>query len=155
MLGRIVISHANAAALDDVMIIMNEAFDPSYGEGWTAAQCAGILSLPGSWLCVARVDNEPAGFILIRSVVDEAELLLIGVRPCFQGQSLGQALLRQLIEDCVTQNIRTVHLEVRADNPAIVFYRHAGFEQVGVRKDYYRGSQGRLTNAITLSKSIR
>jgi [ribosomal protein S18]-alanine N-acetyltransferase len=154
MIGRVVIDRVGAAALDDVMIIMAEAFDPRFGEAWTASQCAGILSLPGSWLSLARINNKPAGFMLVRSVVDEAELLLIAVRPCFQGQTLGQALISRLTADCLTQNIRTVHLEVRADNRAIVFYRHAGFEQVGVRKDYYRGAQGRLTDAITLSKSV-
>jgi [ribosomal protein S18]-alanine N-acetyltransferase len=154
MIDRVTINQVSTAALGDVMIIMTEAFDPYFGEAWTASQCAGILSIPGSWLCLARIDNKPAGFMLVRSVVDEAELLLIAVRPCFQGQMLGQTLLGRLIADCRAQKIRTVHLEVRADNRAIVFYRHAGFEQVGSRKDYYRSAQGRLTDAITLSKSL-
>jgi len=36
-----------AGDLADVMRVMNSAFSPSFGEGWSQSQCAGILPLAG------------------------------------------------------------------------------------------------------------
>lgn len=148
------IRRASASDLDTVMAIMDEAFDPLYGEAWTASQCAAMLIIPGSWLLLATVGGEPAGFALIRSGAGEAELLLIAIRPCFQGRNVGRALLDQMIADCTSAGIDTVHLEVRADNPALGFYARQGFAEVGLRKNYYHGRFGRVTNAVTLTRRI-
>ena len=37
---------AQAAA----MTVMERAFDPAFGEAWTAAQLAGLVTMAGSWL---------------------------------------------------------------------------------------------------------
>jgi [ribosomal protein S18]-alanine N-acetyltransferase len=145
------------AGIDDlasVMIIMGEAFNPKYGEAWSASQCESMLSLPGSWLLMAYADNQPAAFSLIRSFAGEAELLLIATRPSFQRRDIGKALINHMLGDCADAQINVVHLEVRADNPALSFYKSAGFAQIGVRPNYYRGALGRQTDAITLSRQI-
>ena len=53
---------------------MTAAFDPRYGEAWTRNQCLGVLAMPGVRLTLALVDDRPAGFAMVRSVMDEAEL---------------------------------------------------------------------------------
>ena len=111
-------------------------------------------SLPGSWLLLASVGEHPAAFSLTRSFAGEAELLLIATRPFFQGRDIGKALIKHMLAECAAMQINVIHLEVRADNPALSFYKNAGFEQVGVRLNYYRGALGRQTDAITLSKQI-
>ena len=148
------IKRVSANDLASVMAIMNESFDPKYGEAWSAAQCESMLSLPGSWLLLASVGKYPAAFSLTRSFAGEAELLLIATRPGFQRRDIGKALIDHMIAECATMQIKLIHLEVRADNPALSFYKNAGFEQVGVRLNYYRGALGRQTDAITLSKQI-
>ena len=148
------ISRADAHELDAVMTVMGEAFDPKFGEAWTVSQCESILTLPGSWLVIARVGDDPAAFALVRSVAGEAELLLIATRPCFQQRKIGRALITHLLADCKSSQINVLHLEVRADNPALSFYAHAGFAKVGTRKNYYRGAFGHQTDAITLSLQI-
>src|SRR5204862_96820 len=80
--------------LQSVNRIMQEAFDPRFGEAWTSAQCLGMLSLPGVWLVVASIDGEDAGFALARAVVDEAELLLLATRPAARRRGVAGALLR-------------------------------------------------------------
>ncbi len=137
-----------------VMIIMSESFNPKYGEAWSAAQCESMLSLPGSWLLLADVGADPAAFSLTRSVAGEAELLLIATRPFFQRRDIGKALINHVLADCSNAQIGVLHLEVRADNPALSFYKTIGFEQVGIRPNYYRGALGRQTDAITLSMHI-
>jgi [ribosomal protein S18]-alanine N-acetyltransferase len=140
--------------LPSVMIIMGEAFNPKYGEAWSAGQCESMLSLPGSWLLIASVKDQPAAFSLIRSFAGEAELLLIATHPSFQRLDIGKALINHMLVECADAQINVVHLEVRADNPALSFYKMAGFGQVGVRPNYYRGALGRQTDAITLSMQI-
>lgn len=61
--------------------VMAAAFDPQWGEAWTRSQLLGVMALPGIKLLIAEAGEEPAGFALTRSVLDEAELLLLGVAP--------------------------------------------------------------------------
>jgi [ribosomal protein S18]-alanine N-acetyltransferase len=148
------IRRADVKDLAAVMIIMSEAFDPKFGEAWTAAQCESMLMLPGSALLIAYVDEHPAAFALMRSFAGEAELLLIATRPCYQRHHIGRSLINFLLADCLAAEITLIHLEVRADNMALSFYKRTGFEQVGIRKNYYRGALGRQTDAITLNMRI-
>jgi [ribosomal protein S18]-alanine N-acetyltransferase len=145
------INAAAARDIDEIMPIMASAFDAHYGEAWTAAQCAGILSLPASWLLVGRFGPTPVGFALTRYVLDEAELLLIAVSPTHQGKGVGRRLLEQVITDCRVNHVSKVHLEVRANNEARRFYTSHGFSQTGIRKNYYRGVAGQLTDSVTLT----
>lgn len=148
------IVECNAQALDDIMPVMASAFDPAYGEAWTASQCAGILSLPGSWLITARTGNHVAGFALTRAILDEAELLLLAVDSRYQRRKIGAALLDRTIADSASKGVKRLFLEVRANNPAHGFYEQNGFSPVGLRRNYYRGVHGQLTDAVTLSRII-
>ncbi|HEU4969453.1 GNAT family N-acetyltransferase [Sphingomonas sp.] len=142
------------ADLPDVMVAMADAFDPQYGEAWTEAQCAGILGMAGSWLLVARSGADPAGFALLRTVADEAELLLIAVRNRYRRQGVARALLAQAIGDAAADGVATLHLEVRDGNPAAELYRGLGFVQIGMRRGYYRGRSGKVFDALTFKKRL-
>jgi [ribosomal protein S18]-alanine N-acetyltransferase len=146
------IVRAEARDVDLIMPVMAAAFDPAHGEAWTAPQCAGILSLPGSLFLIARSGDVISGFALARYVLDEAELLLLAVLPQTQRTGVGAALLDQVIESVQQVKVRRLHLEVRADNPALRFYTRLGFMQVGKRRDYYTGLLGKRTDAVTLSR---
>lgn len=144
-----------AEDLDQVIDVMKAAFDEQFGEGWTRSQCAGILPMPGVRLVVARKDGGTvAGFSLARNVADEAELLLIAVRPEHRHQGIGRLLLEEFLDRSRNGGIRSVHLEVRDGNPALMMYRSAGFEDVGRRPGYYSGRGGAQFDAITLRKSL-
>lgn len=142
-------SHGSANDLSDVMKVMSDAFHPAFGEAWTAAQCSGILGLPGTLLLVARVEDEPAGFSLTRTIGDEGELLLLAVRPCFARSGIGRGLLLSAMDQSREQGVKYLHLEVRADNGAIRLYDSVGFSQVGKRPGYYRGNDGVIRDALT------
>ncbi|HYZ48956.1 MAG TPA: GNAT family N-acetyltransferase, partial [Sphingomonas sp.] len=72
----------------------------------------------------------------------------------YRRQGLGRALLEQVAADALDQGTRTLHLEVRACNPAIALYRDAGFEQVGIRQAYYRGRRGKVFDALTFKRHL-
>lgn len=142
--------------LDAVMAIMAAAFEPTYGEAWTRSQCAGILPMAGVTLMLARLapDGAVAAFSLARTVADEAELLLIAVRPSHHRNGIGARLLEDFLSRARAAGVGRVHLEVRDGNAAAAMYCAAGFEAVGRRRNYYRGSDGRRFDALTFAKTI-
>ncbi len=80
----------------------------------------------------------------------EYEVHTIGVDPAHQGQGIGRRLLDELLDFA---DGAAVYLEVRTDNePAITLYRSAGFEQIGLRRRYYRVSGA---DAYTMRREAR
>lgn len=148
------LSGGGAADIAAVETVMNEAFDPRFGEAWTRGQCLGILGMPGVWLTLARADGEVAGFALSRAILDEAELLLIAIRPAFRRRGIGASLLRGVIADARTRGVTRLHLEVRAGNEAVALYTAHGFAKVGERRDYYRGHTGQSFDAHSYAVSL-
>ena len=154
MLTRIDLRGGSAADLGIVDSILQAAFDPRYGEAWTRSQCLGIMAMPGVWLTIALVDDEPAGFALSRFIIDEVELLLLATSPGVRRRGVGSALVRSVIADSVGRGAKSLHLEVREGNAAIRLYREAGFEKVGERRRYYRGSDGHAFDAYTFRREL-
>lgn len=151
----IVLAPGKSSDLDDVVTVMEAAFDDRFGEGWTRSQCAGILPMPGVALIVARTnDGRPAAFSLFRTIGDEGELLLLGVAPDFRRRGIGRKLLDHFLDQAQETGVSRVHLEVREGNPAVVLYRHAGFTLAGRRPKYYRGRFGGEFDALTLSRKV-
>lgn len=152
-MSRIVVTEGSILDLDQVMLVMNDSFDPAFGEAWTGPQCAGLLPMPGVWLMLARDGGSAVGFALARLIVREAELLLLAVRRQSQGQGVGRLLLQQFVDTARCKGAERFHLEVRDGNHAMKLYRSAGFEEVGRRKNYYTGANGQIYDALTLAKT--
>lgn len=136
----------------DVAIVgalMAAAFDPRFGEAWTSSQCLGVLAMPGVRLLLAQDGDGAAGFALSRTIMDEAELLLLAVDPAHRRRGVGGALLRAVIADARGAGVATLHLEVRSGNDAVALYRAAGFAKAGERRGYYRSRDGRHYDAHT------
>ena len=99
-------------------------------------------------------EGRVVGFLLSSFVLDEAQLLLIGVSPDWQGVGVGGQLLKELINRSQDRGQKLIYLEVRSGNErAIRLYRSLGFIDIGVRRDYYRGLVGR-EDAIVMSLQL-
>jgi ribosomal-protein-alanine N-acetyltransferase len=144
-----------SANLDEVMDVMTSAFDPHFGEAWTRSQCAGILPLSGVRLILAR-DKAKAvcGFSLLRTVADEAELLLLAVSKSAQRRGVGGALLDHFIDLGRQGGLSRLHLEVRDGNSAVAMYQAFGFQEEGRRRKYYTGRDGSQHDALTMALNI-
>lgn len=142
-----------AAQLHAVMSVMTDAFDPRFGEAWTHAQCAGLLPMPGVWLTLATSGGRAVGFSLARIVVDEAELLLLAVRPEMRAKGVGRALLEHFAAAAGGKGATRLHLEVRDGNGALNLYEKAGFTLAGRRLRYYSGTDGQQYDALSLSRA--
>ena len=103
---------------------------------------------------VSLREGRAVGFLLSSFVLDEAQLLLIGVSPDWQGVGVGGQLLKELINRSQDQGQKLICLEVRSGNErAIRLDRSLGFIDIGVRRDYYPGLIGR-EDAIVMSLQI-
>lgn len=141
----------DSQTLDAIMGVMEEAFDPEYGEAWSRSQCQAILSLDGVWAILALMGDRVAGFALARMIVDESELLLLGVRPAFRRMGIGRLLIQHTRQEASSRGATKLHLEVRDGNMAGELYESEGFLPVGRRRDYYRGGKNGTFDAITLA----
>jgi ribosomal-protein-alanine N-acetyltransferase len=155
----ITIKEGAADALPELMKVMSCAFDPRYGEAWTASQCLALMTMPGTRLIVARGDASSGfallGFALSRTIVGECELMMLGVDPAAQRQGIGARLLDNVIASALSEKASAVFLEVRSGNVAAQLYLCSGFEKVGVRSRYYRGNAGEVFDAETFRRTLR
>lgn len=152
MTAAIGIAEGNAADLGAVMRVMEDSFDPAFGEAWTAPQCAGLLPMSGVWLSLAREGDAVIGFALARVVGGEAELLLLAVGRSRQRRGVGKMLLDRFAAVAASKGAEQLHLEVREGNHAVSLYRRNGYREVGRRRNYYSGRDGQLFDALTLAK---
>jgi ribosomal-protein-alanine N-acetyltransferase len=133
-----------------MMTIMHDAFDPRFGEAWTAAQCLSSLVMPDCELLLAKDSYAICGFAMSRWVLDHQELLMIGVARRFQGQDIGKLLLSETIHRARQAGRTKIFLEVRDGNNAHGFYLKSGFTSIGRRKNYYKNAEGISPDAITM-----
>jgi ribosomal-protein-alanine N-acetyltransferase len=96
----------------------------------------------------------PQGFILVRIVADEAEVLTFCVAEGVRRGGLGSALLEEACNIVQRRGGVQIFLEVSQDNlAALTLYRKCGFAEVGRRAAYYR--QGSLAaDALVMRKPI-
>jgi len=148
--------------LDQIMRIMDFAFDPQWGEAWNRRQVSDSLMMPNTHYCLISpagadlTENEvAAGFFLVRSAPDEEELLLIAVDPAYRGRGLGRKLLDRFAHDAANRGAERICLEMRDNNDALHLYRSFGFQQIGLRKDYYRSQDSSRIDAITFGMDLK
>lgn len=104
---------------------------------------------------VGEVDGEFAGYGIMSTGAGEAHVLNLCVSDTFQRRGLGREILRHLISEADSLEVQDVFLEVRPSNRgAITLYEEMGFNQVGVRKNYYPTADGR-EDAIIFAVSLR
>lgn len=148
--------------IDQIMTVMDAAFDPAFGEAWNRQQIHDALSLPSTQALIVDAAGAPieegttnaAGFVLTRHAADEEELLLIAVVPAFRRQGLGEILIDRLFAAARGRGVSRIFLEMRRGNPAVHLYRKAGFKPIGERRNYYRLANGTRVDAITFGRSI-
>jgi len=91
------------------------------------------------------------GYLVAMQVIDEVHLLNITVAPAFQRQGWAHAMLQFLNLWSLQKEAQCLWLEVRQSNErALKLYKAFGFEQVGLRKDYYPESRTSRESAVVM-----
>ena len=147
--------------IDRIMAVMQTAFDPTYGEAWNRRQVEDALLLGQCRILLIGPDGAmppecgpAAGFALLRTTLDEEELLLFAVDPRWRRRGLGAALLGRVIDTARSGGCSRIMLEMREGNSAEALYRAFAFLPMGRRPKYYRTLNGQLLDAITFACSL-
>lgn len=123
-----------------------EAFDAP----WSAEAFADLLGQAGVVL-----EGDDDGFILIRAVADEAEILTLAVRPLARRQGVGGHLVEAASRRATALGASRMFLEVAEDNaPARGLYGSLGFEAGGRRPRYYPRPDGPAVDALILVRNF-
>ena len=118
--------------------------------GWSGGEI-GALADAGAIFA----DDDDRAFALFSLVLDEAELLTVAVDPTRHRQGLARATLGAAEAALATGGVKTIHLEVAADNvAAISLYQTLDYRITGRRKAYYRRADGDRVDAVTMAKSF-
>jgi len=122
-------------------------FDPASGD-FAALASLHATSFPDAWSANAIRELFAGsgvfafflsdGFILARTVGDEAEILTLAVVPSARRRGLGRLLIRAAAHHARERGVHSLFLEVAANNIAAhALYQSQGFIAVGRRKAYY------------------
>jgi [ribosomal protein S18]-alanine N-acetyltransferase len=147
----VILQTRDLAMAEALAVLHAQALPPA----WSASAYAAYLADPACFIWIDRAQGEeapPSGFLLVRGVLDEAEILMLCVAPQAQGRGVGRALLRHAIAALSAQAFSMLYLEVAADNaPARGLYAKMGFAQTGVRSGYYVRPGQTAQDALLLS----
>jgi ribosomal-protein-alanine N-acetyltransferase len=136
---RSALSVMTPADLEDVVAVENAA----YVFPWTLGNFRD--SMRSGYECrVYRQDGEMAGYFVLMTAAEETHLLNLCVAPDRQRRGIGRYLLEQALVISLAQKAQRFFLEVRPSNEAArMLYAHAGFSEIGMRRDYYPALGGR------------
>jgi ribosomal-protein-alanine N-acetyltransferase len=139
-------------AASEALAVLHRACFPD--DPWEAPALARIMALSGGFGWLAWEEDEPAGFILVRDLGNECEILSFGVTPRWRRRGIAHELLRTAIDEALRRSLPSLVLEVAIDNdPARELYLAAGFTVIGRRARYYRRPDGRI-DALVLRLAL-
>ena len=135
----------------DTIIAIEESIYPF---PWTRGIFDDCLNV--GYLCrLLELNGKIVAYAVMSVAVGEAHLLTIVVPKNEQGNGYGKKMLNEMIQHAVNDNASTMYLEVRTSNKsAIQLYHQRGFNELGIRNNYYPAEKGRedaLILALDLS----
>ena len=133
--------------LDAVLAIEQVAYEFP----WTRGNF--IDSLHAGYACWLLRDagHRLVAYAVSMAGVDEVHLLNLTVAPDEQGRGHARWLLDALVDHCRQEAAPMLWLEVRTGNArARALYQRYGFNDIGVRRNYYPAPKGRREDAVVM-----
>jgi [ribosomal protein S18]-alanine N-acetyltransferase len=115
----------------------------SFSRPWTRRHFLDEIASPFGIPLVAQTsDGCIAGYLCLKLVLDEAEILDVAVDLSLRGRGIGRILVESALNLCRERQAALLGLEVRVGNQAATaLYRRLGFRESGVRKRYYEDGE--------------
>ncbi len=132
---------------------LSELHHLGFPKGWSSEECESMLMRPeyrGFMAVIPDADGGwCAGFVLMRQVMDEVEIIALVTHPKLRRHGIANQLMEAVMESL--HHDMSVFLEVRAANDAaIALYQKQGFQAMGRRADYYTDWDGQKVDAVTM-----
>ncbi len=112
----------------------------AFTDPWSATEFVKFVDFRhGIFLvAVSTVGKELAGYTVITTVLDEAEVLNLAVAPSLRGIGVGGLLLDAGLSEAAARGASSVFLDVRESNAAArALYASRGFAEISRRRRYY------------------
>ena len=128
----------------------------SFAQRWDAASFGEMLAVPGTLALLASRGDTPVGFILVRTIAGEAEILTLATEPSLRRSGVATRLLDAVYPFVQALQAEALHLEVAADNVAALgLYARHNFIRSGLRKAYYARGNGAPADAVLMRRDLR
>lgn len=149
--SQVVLRSMTEQDVSEVMVVENLA----YPQPWTEKVMRNCLRASHYHGWVFEIDEAIKGHLFLSVVAGEVHILNICIHPEVQGMGWGRHILHSIFELAETSyNANMCFLEVRPSNKAaLALYESEGFNEIGMRKNYYPAKQGR-EDALVMAKSI-
>ena len=132
-----------------------------HGMRWSDKDLRHHMHSEYSWTCFVTLPansfvHQLQGFLLLRVIEDEAEILSIGVKKRVRRNGIGKYLIEQAKRFSTLHQLRSILLEVTETNRnAFGFYKKQGFLKIGIRNNYYVFSSKNKKNALIMQLPIK
>ena len=132
-----------------------------HGMRWSDKDLRHHMHSEYSWTCFVTLPansfvHQLQGFLLLRVIGDEAEILSIGVKKRVRRNGIGKYLIEQAKRFSTLHQLRSILLEVAETNRnAFGFYKKQGFLKIGIRNNYYVFSGKNKKNALIMQLPIK
>lgn len=131
--------------------IYNQAFKDAPEQEWDHKTFQNIFEFSGTTSYVICLGDQPIGFSIIRTVLDEAEIITFCILPKWGKNGYATHLLEWIIDTLQMQSIKRLFLEVRNNNDAALrLYKKCSFKIIGRREGYYQSHQGDKIDALVM-----
>ncbi|MCS7278488.1 MAG: ribosomal protein S18-alanine N-acetyltransferase [Thermodesulfobacteriaceae bacterium] len=108
-------------------------------KAWSYASLGKEFKNSFSQIWILEKAREFLGYLIFRQILEEAEILRLGIRPEYQNQKLGTLFLKFFLNYCKERKIKKIYLEVEELNKAAFnLYQKLGFKESYRRKNYYK-----------------
>jgi ribosomal-protein-alanine N-acetyltransferase len=131
------------------------------GAPWSTEDLAALLREETVFGLVARRANvfgtrSAVGFVLVRSVAGEAEILTLAVDPGHRRRGIARILMETAMRRLYRDRVEALFLEVDAGNvAAVALYRRLKFAVVGERRGYYAHGSRPGATALVMRAPLR
>lgn len=111
-----------------------------FSDAWSERLLCDMLESPydEAWVLVGS-EGGLYGYINIRFLAGEGELMRIAVEKEFRGLGYSRKLMERMVKSAEEKESYDLTLEVRSGNTAAInLYKSYGFRKEAVRREYYR-----------------
>jgi [ribosomal protein S18]-alanine N-acetyltransferase len=145
--------YLTSATLEDAILLVELETAASIAP-WTLQQFSDCIAEKNPTYLLWQ-DSVAIGFIIYHLIAGQCEIYNIAVHPDFQGQGWGKYLLKQAMAAAREIRCESIFLEVRASNrPARGMYQALGFNEIGIRKNYYKIANGQYEDAVMMAMDL-
>lgn len=118
---------------------------------WSAETFREYCLSPHYLVLKAETEGHLVGVLVCQAILDEGEILTLGVLAGHRRRGVGARLLRAAIDEVRAAGVRVVFLDVAETNhAAISLYQSSGFRTIARREGYYRAFQSKPLAALIM-----